>query len=289
MRKCEECNKTLNNFFTYCETCEKYCCMECLVEHRDHNIVFFRYENGEEIKINTGYSAAGMGKRHTKFFKDENMIFRHENCGHIENSLNKNQPIFDCEDKIIRCHECLYNSNLNLADPLIKIEKNNFRYLLTHSYEPQNLNFDLTCDEKGLKGKKIKLIVSIENNKKYPINDINMTIEAYAAKPLPDNESYEQYINGLSSRRLIHKKLHFESINPKIILKKELNIKIPKDYEIKKNLQSNIPENYEENEFEKNGFLKVPNNLMIYAEFTYKTFSGFEFYSEIKNCIIKLI
>ena len=37
---------------------------------------------------------AGIGMRHTKFTHDKNWIFRHENCRHIKNSLNKNQPIF---------------------------------------------------------------------------------------------------------------------------------------------------------------------------------------------------
>ena len=120
-------------------------------------------------------------------------------------------------------------------------------------------------------------------------NDIILTIEAYAAEPLPKNKSYAAYVDRLDSRCLIYEKLYFESIESKITLKKELKIKIPNDYEIKKNTFFDGYQENDENEYEKDGFLKVPNNLMIYANFTYKTYSGFEFSSEIKNSSIKLI
>ena len=58
---------------------------------------------------------------------------------------------------------------------------------------------------------------------------------------------------------------------------------------LKKNTFFDGYQENDKNEYEKDGFLKVPNNLMIYANFTYKTYSGFEFSSEIKNSIIQLI
>lgn len=287
---CEECNKSLNDeTIAFCEDCEKYYCMNCSTNHRKHELTFFRIENNELNKISTRMGGAGIGRRHTKFFHDKKWIFRHGNCGHIKNSLNKNQPIFLCEDNKIRCPNCFYQYKRNLAIPLIEIEKNKFMLLLTHTYEPKNLNFNFSCKNIGTKGKDSKIKLSIENNKKYSITDISITIEAYAAEPLPKNEIYETYADMLYSKCLIHKKLHFKSIEPKIILKKELKIKIPDDYEIKKNTFYNIPCNNGKNEYEKDEFLKVPNNLMIYADFTYKTFSGFEFSSEIKNCLIRLI
>ena len=288
--RCEKCKKDLNyKLIAFCEKCEKYYCMDCSIEHRKHNLTFHRLENNKLTKISTRMGGAGIAKRHTKFTHDKNWVFRHQKCGHIENSLNKNQPIFFCKDRIIRCHECFYNSKVNLAIPLIEVEKNKFMLLLTHTYEPQNLNFNFSCENNGTKGEESKLILSIENNKKHPIRNIIVTIEAYAAEPLPKNRLYEEYIDMLYSRCLIHEKLHFDSIESKDTLKEKLNIKIPNNYEIKKNTFYEISRVNEENEFEKNGFLKVPDKLMIYADFTYKTHSGFEFSSEIKKCIIKLI
>ena len=288
--RCGKCKKNLNNeTIAFCEKCEEYYCMNCSTKHRKHNLTFFKVKNNMLTEISTRMGGAGIGKRHHKFYTDEKWIFRHQNCGHIENSLNKDQPIFLCEDNKIRCPKCFYKSKLNLANPLIEIKKNEFMYLLTQSYEPQNLNFDFTCDNIGIKGEKSKLILSIENNKKQPINDITLTIEAYAAEPLPKNKSYAAYVDRLDSRCLIYEKLYFESIESKITLKKELKIKIPNDYEIKKNTFFDGYQENDENEYEKDGFLKVPNNLMIYANFTYKTYSGFEFSSEIKNSIIQLI
>lgn len=289
--KCNKCNKNITKgFIAFCEKCERYFCMNCLSQHKHHEFSFLKVKNGKiSYRINTGISAAGIGMRYSKQYQDEEWVYRHQNCGHIRNTINKNQPIFYCIDGKIRCVDCFYNSNLDFADPMIKVENNKFLFLLTHNYEPHNLNFKFLCDNIGTKGKESKLTFSIENNKIHKIKDITVIIEAYAAKPVPQNESYYWYVEMINSNCILYEKFHFDSIRSNVTLKKELNIRIPNDFEIKKNTFFDTPRDTEKNEFEENGFLKVPNNLMIYAHFTYKTHSDFQYYSEVKNSIIKLI
>ncbi len=51
---------------------------------------------------------------------------------------------------------------MNLANPLIEVKNNEFMILLTDTYEPQNLNFNFSCENIGAKGVKNKLILSIK-------------------------------------------------------------------------------------------------------------------------------
>ena len=78
-------------------------------------------------------------------------------------------------------------------------------------------------------------------------------------------------------------------IKSKKQLKVELKVKIPKDGEIKVNQFVNFTINEElENEYVKGGFLKVPNELMIYAQFSYKTYSGFKYWTYVESDIVNL-
>lgn len=108
--------------------------------------------------------------------------------------------------------------------------------LLTHTFEPQNLEFRLKCDEKGAKGKKITLKLIIENKKSNEIKDISICIESFAADPLPENANLNIYREQMYSRYLIYKEIQIPSIESKERKTIELEVNIPEDGEIKENL-----------------------------------------------------
>ena len=125
--------------------------------------------------------------------------------------------------------------------------------------------------------------LSIENNRKYPITDICIKIEAFAQ----DIEHYWGEAN--PTKYLILKKIPIESINPKEEIHLPLDCYIPLDDEVKENDFNDYPFEDEYYEFqEPNKKLKVPNNLKIFVHFSYKSYTGFQYYSYVKSKEIKL-
>ena len=219
---------------------------------------------------------------------DEEWVLRHNPCPHVKEEMELEKVIFYCEDGKIRCSKCLFDSKINRANPIMKIDdENRLMLLLTHTYEPQNLEFIFNCDDNGIKGEEITLNLTIMNNKLHDIEDININIEAFAAEPLPENTSLNIYREQMYSRYLILKTYHFDEIKSKKSFKIELKVKIPKDGEIKKNQFVNISEDIE-NEYVKDEVLNVPDKLMIYVQFTYKTYSGFKYWSYVESDVVNL-
>ena len=274
---CDLCGETLKNgIIAFCEKCEKYYCMNCYTKHRKHQLIFKRLSEGRVTNINTGISGAGIGDTHQKFYKDENWVLRHHLCEHVKEDMELGKVIFYCSDGNIRCSKCFYESNLNKADPIMKNDENKLLLLLTHTYEPQNLEFTFDCDDEGIKGEEIGLHLTIINNKLHDIEDINIDIEAFAAKPLPKNTSLNMYRETMQSKYLILKTFHYDVIKSKTEFKIELKVRIPKNREINKNQIVNLViDDKIKNEYVQDALLNVPDNLMIYAHFSYKTYSGF--------------
>lgn len=287
---CDSCGKILKDeLVAYCEKCEKFYCMNCYTKHRNHKLIFKRLANDVLTNINTGISGAGIGDTHHKFYTDEEWILRHSLCLHAKEDMELGKVIFYCEDNKIRCSKCFYESKMNNADPIMKNDENKLMLLLTHTYEPQNLEFTFKCDKEGIKGNEITLNLTIINNKLHDIKDIDINIESFSANLLPENTSLNAYREQMNSKYLINKTFHFDVIKSKKQLKVELKVKIPKDGEIKVNQFVNFTINEElENEYVKGGFLKVPNELMIYAQFSYKTYSGFKYWSYVESDIVNL-
>ena len=204
--------------------------------------------------------------------------------------VNMQKKKWNCEDGKIRCSKCFYETEMNKADPMMKIDdQNELMILLTHTYEPQNLEFTIDCDDEGIKGEEITLNLNIVNNKLHDIEDIDITIEAFAAEPLPENTSLNMYREEMYSKYLIFKTLHLDIIKSNEPFKIELKVKIPKDGEIKENQFVNFScDEEKESEYVNEGLLNVPDKLMIYAQFTYKTYSGFKYWSYAEGDIIKL-
>lgn len=287
--KCDSCGKTLSDeIIVFCEKCEKYYCMNCYTKHKRHKLVFKRLTDDIITNINTGVGGAGIGDTHHKFYTDEEWVLRHNPCPHVKEEMELEKVIFYCEDGKIRCSKCLFDSKINRANPIMKIDdENRLMLLLTHTYEPQNLEFIFNCDNNGIKGEEITLNLTIMNNKLHDIEDININIEAFAAEPLPENTSLNIYREQMYSRYLILKTYHFDEIKSKKSFKIELKVKIPKDGEIKKNQFVNISEDIE-NEYVKDEVLNVPDKLMIYVQFTYKTYSGFKYWSYVESDVVNL-
>lgn len=287
--KCDSCEKTLNNeTITFCEKCEKYYCMNCSIKHKHNEFSFFKLTDNNLIKINTGISGAGIGDTHHKFYTNEEWVSRHRQCKHVEKEMEMGKPIFYCEDGKIRCSECIYESNITNADPIMKNEDNKLALLLTHTFEPQNLEFRFECDNEGIKGEEVTLNLIIENNKKHDINDIDICIESFAAEPLPENANLNMYREEMHSKYLIYKKINIPLIKAKERKTIELEVKIPKDDEIEENQFIDFEIDGIENTNRNPKSLKVPNELMIYAQFTYKTVSGFKYWSYAEGAIVKL-
>ena len=286
--KCNSCGKTLNDeMIAFCEKCEKHYCMDCYTKHRNHKLIFKRLENDILTRINTGITGAGINDTHHKHYTDEQTVLRRRCCEHVKEDMELGKVIFRCEDGKVRCAECFYKSKINNADPIMKTDENKLMLLLTHTYEPQNLEFEFNCDDEGTKGEEITLNLAITNNKLHDIEDININIEAFAAEPLPENTSLNMYREQMYSKYLLFKKFHFDEIKSKEPFKIELEVKIPKDGEIEKNQFTDFYEGME-NEYEKNETLTVPDKLMIYAHFTYKTCSGFRYWSYVESDVVNL-
>ena len=288
MMKCESCGKTLNNEpIAFCEKCEKYYCMNCYTKHRNHEINFHRITNDKLTRINTGIRGAGLGDTRPKFHTDEKWVLRHELCEHAKEEMESGKVIFYCEDGKIRCSKCFYESEFNNADPIIKID-NKLMYLLTHTFDPQNLEFRIKCDDEGIKGENVNLNLTIINNKIHDIKDINIKIEAFAAEPISENTSVNIYRERVSPKYLILKTLDFDTIKSKEEFEYKINIRIPEDDEIKEFQIINSDDGCITPDNVKNKTLKIPDNLMFYAQFTYKTFSGFQYWSYVETDIVKV-
>lgn len=283
--KCSDCGKTLTEGpIAYSEKYETFYCINCAKEHVKHALTFFIYENKNLIPLDVGLSGAGPTDIHHKFYTDDEWVFRHITCSHLVCGSDLDKVIFYCEDGKIRCSDCLYEDNIHFADPLLRDKSStdefgDIMWLLPFTYEPYNLDFIFECDNHGIRGEHINVEIMLKNNKKLPICDINFDVESFSADPLSENESFSYYLEKNFSRTLILKKLHFDKLEPDNKLKINFEIKIPLDGEIKENQFYGVPS--------KNG-LNVPNELMVFARFNYKTAVGYLHKSEIEHVILKI-
>ncbi|MDO5860827.1 hypothetical protein [Methanobrevibacter sp.] len=283
--KCSDCGKTLNNEpIAYSEKYEKFYCMDCCHKHVNHALTFHFYENNKLRNLLVGVSGAGIGDIHHKFYTNEEWILRHPKCPHLEDIDDLNIPMFYCKDNVVRCSDCLYDEHIKLADPLLKDESSmdeygEFMWLLPFTYEPHNLNFIFECDDKAVKGEYIDANIFLENNKNHPIHDINFSIESFSANPLYENEPFLWYLERNYSKTIISEKYHFDTLNSKDRLNLHVQIRMPRDGEIKEN------QFYEDS----NGDgLNIPEDLMIFTRFDYKTFHGYKYCSDVKYDMIKV-
>lgn len=288
--RCDNCNKDLNNeIIAYCEKCEEIYCMSCCKGH-SHGLSFMRYEHGQCSTIGIGITGMGYIDVHKKLYCDCDEILENSKCEHVEKEMNEGQPIFSCEDGMIRCSDCFYNSGMQTIQPLIKLEDSNkLIWLFPSSFEPLNLNFQFTCDDEGIKGEHINANIKIENNKKNSIKDVNIAVYAFATDPCPNNMTYGEYTEGLYPYYLIIKHLYVDSINSCDILEMDFELKIPKNGEIKINqFEEFYIVDETENIYCNGGLLDVPDNLMFYACFSYKTYSDHVFISYIETDVVNM-
>lgn len=288
--KCANCNRTLKNeIIAFCEKCEEMYSMNCCKDH-SHGLTFIEYENDKLTTIPIGLTGMGYFDNHHKFYLEHKEILKHQKCSHVEDKLNKGLPIFMCEDGKIRCGDCFYNSNMETIQPYLKLNnKDKLIWLLPSTIDPFNLDFKFRCDDKGKKGESINVNIKIKNNKKNPIKQIDIFIGALAANPCPKNSSCSEYLDDLNPYYLICKDLHFNSIKSSDTLDIDFKLKIPKDKEIKINqfVEFYVEERLD-NAYSENGLLNVPENLMIYTCFSYKTFSEHTFISYIETNIVNV-
>lgn len=283
---CSNCKRELDNeIIAYCEKCEKYYCMKCSKGHDNHGLSFFEYRNNEKILIPIGFTAAGPNDRHTQFFYEEEWILKRLGCEHALEKLNEGLPIFNCEDNKYYCAECFYNSKLKYIRPLMKSEDGTIHSLIPYKFPQFNLDFNIACDN-GTKGESINSRISIKNNKKNDISGLEIIIEAFAADPLPENESYDMYLDKIYPYHILHKELHHDLIKSGDNLTIDIKLDIPLDGKIKKCQFMKYPyDDGKTNNYCDNGFLNIPKELMIYVYFTYKTYSGNTFYSNVETDI----
>ena len=285
---CFKCNKEFDDeIIAFCEKCEEYYCMKCTKGH-NHGLTFFEYKNGEKYLIPIGFTAAGPNDRHCQFYYEEEWILKNLGCEHVIKKLNAGLPIFNCENNKFYCNECFHNSKLKYIIPLMKSKDGIIRSLIPHKFLPFNLDFNITCDN-GTKGKYINSRISIKNNKKNDITDIKIIIESFAAEPLPKNESYDIYFDEIYPFRILYKELHHDLIKSGDNLTLDIKLDIPSDGEIKKGeLLKEYYDNGTTNKYCDNNRLNIPQELMIYAYFTYKTCSENTFYSYVETSITKI-
>lgn len=283
--KCFSCGKKIDDEpVAFCEKCEKYYCMDCCHKHINHGIIFFRNKNDSLQDIDVGVSGAGGGDIHEKFYEDTKWILSQKRCSHAIDKLNEYKPLFFCEDGIIRCPDCFFNSNVTRVDPILKLtDKDKFMWLIPCTYNPYNLKFDVECVDTSIKGHSIDLKIFIENNREYSIKDIEVTVEAFA------NDVSNYWWDADESKCLILTKVHMDSITPGKIICLPLQVRVPLDGEIKENdfIDFSFTDEYYEFPSE-NKKLNVPDILKLYSSFSYKSCTGFEYYSYVECNEIKL-
>lgn len=297
--KCNDCGHELNKYLTYSEKNETYYCMNCCHKHVDDDLVYIKIKNNQLQLLNIGVSAAGIGKQFQKLYTNEKWILRHDRCEHLQNIENIKYPIFYCSDGKIICSECFYDKNIDRVDPLMKsdsINENGDNILLQFpfTYEPHNLEFSFECDDTGIKGEEINGKIIIKNNKQYPIKNIQLNIESYATPPWDGNKPYGRHWENNYSKLIIYKEFKISLIESNDSLEISTKLRIPQDNEINENQIFNsiygetliqttddeICDNSISNN--QNISLKIPKELMIFANFNYKTQSGYEYKSTIE-------
>ena len=286
--KCSQCNETLNDEIVgFSEESEKYYCIKCCRDHK-HEFTFFEYRDGNLNPIPIGFTAAGINDFHKQFFYEREWIENRMGCPHALEKLDKGQPIFECSDKKFRCSECFYDSDFEDIIPLMKSDDGQILSIIPRKIPPFNLDVKFNCDDYGIKGQNINSTLSIINNKKNAITDIYVVVEAFAAKPLPENVSYPQYHDKIYPCCVFRKEMRNDLIKSEDKLTFEFNIAIPRDGEIKKGQFLKYPYEMELSEEYGETRLDIPKELMIYAQFTYKTCSGHTFYSYVETDVVKI-
>ena len=287
--KCANCNKVLNDeIIAFCEKCEEIYCMSCCKGH-GHGLSFMRYKNNELFTIPIGITGMGVFDTHHKFYLEPESILNRTKCPHAEDKMDDGQPIFECEDGKIMCGDCFYKSGMETIQPFLKVGDDELIWLLPSTFDPFDLNFTLECDNYGKKGQSINANIKIENKKKNPIKEVEISIGAVAADPCPLDISYESYLDDMYPYYLFVKNLQFNSIGSNEILTVELKLNIPADEEIEVNQFAEFYiEDGQDNTYCKNGFLYVPEKLMVYTCFSYKTLSDHIFMSYIETDVVNI-
>lgn len=272
--------------------------MDCCHKHVNDDLVYLKCENNRLKRLKVEVGAAGLGNPFQKHFVGSEWVLRHNRCNHLQDVDYIKYPIFYCYDGKLRCLECLNEENIEIATPLMKNDNpneygNDILLQLPFTYEPHNLEFSFDCDSTGIKGEKINGKIIIKNNKKHPIREIKLSIESFAVPPWDGNKPYGRYYNQNSSKMIFFKEFIVDLIESNDILEISTKIRIPKDNEIQKNqLFNNLygeTSNDDENDYlsisenSSSELLKIPDNLMIFAKFDYKTVSGYKYNSAIET------
>lgn len=169
--KCSECGRELKKYFTFSEKNELYYCMNCCHKHVNDDLVYLKWKNNQLKRLKVDVGGAGLGKPFHKHYVNFEWVLRHNRCEHLQDANDIKYPIFYCSDGKLRCSECLYEENIENADPLMKSDSPNengddILLQLPFTYEPHNLEFSFNCDSTGVKGGEINTKIIIENNKK---------------------------------------------------------------------------------------------------------------------------
>ncbi|MEE0025253.1 hypothetical protein [Methanobrevibacter sp.] len=286
--KCAECKKELNNeLIAFCEKCEKYYCISCSSNH-GHKLSFCDYTNNKLTTIPIGITAAGINYTHRQFYFEKEIILNKMGCEHIIDKLDNGLPIFEGEDNLFYCSNCFYNSKLKYIRPVMKSNDGQIFSIIPNKIPPFNLDFKFNCEKLGTKGQTIKSRILIRNNKENPITDVEMIIESFAADPLPADIPYPHYYDKIYPYCIFKKRIKQNIIESKEIFNIEVKLDIPLDGEIKKNQFLQFYDENKDNKFLNEELLNIPEKLMIYAQFSYKTCPGNKFFSYLETDIVNI-
>lgn len=277
--------------------------MNCCHKHVNDDLVYLKWKNNQLKRLKVDVGGAGLGKPFHKHYVNFEWVLRHNRCEHLQDANDIKYPIFYCSDGKLRCSECLYEENIENADPLMKSDSPNengddILLQLPFTYEPHNLEFSFNCDSTGVKGGEINTKIIIENNKKHPIRDVILTIESFAAPIWDGNKPYGRHYENNSSKLILLKEFKIDLIESNDSLEILSKLKIPQDNEIQENQLINSiygetstddeTDNLSTSENSSAESLKIPDNLMIFAKFNYKTVSGYEYKSTLETEIVKI-
>ena len=160
--------------------------------------------------------------------------------------------------------------------------------IIPNKIPPFNLDFKFYCEKVGTKGQTIKSRILIKNNKKNPITNIEIIIESFATDPLPADMSYPHYYDKIYPYCIFKKRIKQDIIESKKIFDIKLELDIPLDREIKKNKFLEFYDKNRDNRFLNEELLNIPEKLMIYAQFSYKTCSGNKFFSYLETDLVNI-
>ena len=198
-----------------------------------HNLVYGKFDSkGNFIIIPMAVYGAGPVSNEWYIVGLDDFLENSKFCEHGKRDLFNHIPIFK-QNNTIFCSKCYEKIECKEGECFVLLENNKVRDLYPYSYEYSNVDFNLSCEI--FNENSFKLTICIENLKKSPLSDLNITLFSFDSSLDLDEEDiswmFENPVN--EANLIIYEEYNISHIKPKNRFEKEIFIRIPKKNEIK--------------------------------------------------------